>query len=176
MFSPTVHQAHQLHFCTTELLEVALAGTDVVTWACSSTHPWSTAAATAVTPRGEEEGVPAAATHPRSTAAPRKGEEEEEKVPTKAPHPWCVSAAAWKKEEDDLLAAATDPPRSGPCQCRGPGVDGLLGTLAAVWEKEFGVSSSDMEKLRGLHQQLKAVENPQPTPNIPMKQVSYRNR
>uniref|UniRef100_A0A8C7VS29 Gem (nuclear organelle) associated protein 5 n=1 Tax=Oncorhynchus mykiss TaxID=8022 RepID=A0A8C7VS29_ONCMY len=88
--------AHRLHYCTIELLTVSLTGTDIVTWTCSSIHPWS-----------------------------------------------------------------------APCKNQ----DGFLATLRAVWERGFAVSPSNPEILKALHQQLKAIENPQTTPNVPMKQL-----
>ncbi|KAM9498741.1 gem-associated protein 5 isoform 1-T2 [Salvelinus alpinus] len=88
--------AHRLHYCTIELLTVSLTGTDIVTWTCSSIHPWS-----------------------------------------------------------------------APCNNQ----DGFLATLRAVWERVFAVSPSNPEILKALHQQLKAIENPQTTPNVPMKQL-----
>ncbi|KAJ7997067.1 hypothetical protein DPEC_G00225080 [Dallia pectoralis] len=49
--------------------------------------------------------------------------------------------------------------------------DGFLATLKAVWQREFGLSLCDQDKLKALDQQLKAIENPQTAPNVPMKQL-----
>uniref|UniRef100_A0A8C9WLG2 Gem nuclear organelle associated protein 5 n=1 Tax=Scleropages formosus TaxID=113540 RepID=A0A8C9WLG2_SCLFO len=47
----------------------------------------------------------------------------------------------------------------------------FLNTLKAVWEREFGVSDGDVEKIQAAHKQLKAVENPSVTFNVSIKQV-----
>uniref|UniRef100_A0A6Q2X9Q5 Anaphase-promoting complex subunit 4 WD40 domain-containing protein n=1 Tax=Esox lucius TaxID=8010 RepID=A0A6Q2X9Q5_ESOLU len=49
--------------------------------------------------------------------------------------------------------------------------DSFLVTLRDVWEREFGLSSSDQEKLKALYQQLKALDSPQTAPNVPVKQL-----
>ncbi|XP_018584145.2 gem-associated protein 5 isoform X2 [Scleropages formosus] len=47
----------------------------------------------------------------------------------------------------------------------------FLNTLKAVWEREFGVSDGDVEKIQAAHKQLKAVENPSVTFNVSIKQL-----
>lgn len=41
----------------------------------------------------------------------------------------------------------------------------------AVWEREFGVTADDVVKVKTLHQQLRAIENPPVTASVPVKQV-----
>nr|XP_055035925.1 gem-associated protein 5 [Misgurnus anguillicaudatus] len=40
-----------------------------------------------------------------------------------------------------------------------------------VWEKEFSVTADDLVKVKTLHQQLRDIENPPVTANVPMKQL-----
>ncbi|KAL4660029.1 gem-associated protein 5 isoform X1 [Arapaima gigas] len=47
----------------------------------------------------------------------------------------------------------------------------FLDTVKAVWEQEFRVSSGDIEKIQAAYKQLKSVENPSVTLNIPIKQL-----
>lgn len=49
----------------------------------------------------------------------------------------------------------------------------FVDAVAVVWEREFGVSSADVEKVKLLHQQVKSVENPAATANIPIKQLLF---
>lgn len=47
----------------------------------------------------------------------------------------------------------------------------FLCTVHTVWEREFRVMADDVVKVKTLHQQLKAIENPPVTASVPMKQV-----
>ncbi|XP_069051438.1 gem-associated protein 5 isoform X2 [Lepisosteus oculatus] len=49
--------------------------------------------------------------------------------------------------------------------------EALLRGVGRVWEREFGVSAADVGRVELLHQQLKTVENPAVTVNIPTKQL-----
>ncbi|XP_066572558.1 gem-associated protein 5 isoform X1 [Amia ocellicauda] len=51
--------------------------------------------------------------------------------------------------------------------------DGFLTAVSEVWVKEFGISPIDSEKLKLLHQQLKSMENPPATVNVPIKQLLF---
>ncbi|XP_036380032.1 gem-associated protein 5 [Megalops cyprinoides] len=54
-----------------------------------------------------------------------------------------------------------------------PHGDSFLNTVRGVWQTEFGVSANDLDKIRSLHQQLKAIDNPAATPNIPINQLVF---
>ncbi|XP_057216483.1 gem-associated protein 5 [Triplophysa rosa] len=47
----------------------------------------------------------------------------------------------------------------------------FLCTAHTVWKREFGVTADDLVKLKTLHQQLSAIENPPVTASVPMKQL-----
>ncbi|MBN3319146.1 GEMI5 protein, partial [Atractosteus spatula] len=49
--------------------------------------------------------------------------------------------------------------------------EALLRGVGRVWEREFDVSAADVGRVELLHQQLKTVENPAVTVNVPTKQL-----
>ncbi|CAM4671194.1 unnamed protein product [Leuciscus chuanchicus] len=52
-----------------------------------------------------------------------------------------------------------------------PCVENVLSTVHRVWQSEFGVAAVDLVKVKTIHQQLRAVENPPATTSVPMKQL-----
>ncbi|KAG2456186.1 gem-associated protein 5 isoform X1 [Polypterus senegalus] len=53
------------------------------------------------------------------------------------------------------------------------GQDPFIETVIKLWEAEFNVSSKDCEKMHLLYQQLKSVENPPASVNVPFKQLLF---
>ncbi|XP_067279669.1 gem-associated protein 5 isoform X2 [Pseudorasbora parva] len=49
--------------------------------------------------------------------------------------------------------------------------ENFLSVVHRVWQSEFGVAAADLVKLKTLHQQLRAVENPPAATSVPMKQL-----
>ncbi|KAI2651116.1 Gem-associated protein 5 [Labeo rohita] len=56
---------------------------------------------------------------------------------------------------------------SKPCE------ENFLSTVHSVWQSEFGVAAADLVKVKTLHQQLRAIENPPATTSVPMKQLLF---
>lgn len=54
--------------------------------------------------------------------------------------------------------------------------ENFLSTVHRVWQSEFGVAAADLVKVKTLHQQLRAIENPPATTSVPMKQVCVKIR
>lgn len=54
--------------------------------------------------------------------------------------------------------------------------ENFLSTVHKVWQSEFGVAATDLVKVKMLHQQLRAIENPPATTSVPMKQVCVKIR
>ncbi|KAK9955780.1 hypothetical protein ABG768_015633 [Culter alburnus] len=51
--------------------------------------------------------------------------------------------------------------------------ENFLSTVHKVWQSEFGVAAADLVKVKTLHQQLRAIENPPATTSVPMKQLLF---
>ncbi|KAG9351942.1 hypothetical protein JZ751_023193 [Albula glossodonta] len=64
-------------------------------------------------------------------------------------------------------SSSSTPSLSEPCG------DDFLTTVKSVWQRELGISSSDLDRVRSMHQQLKAIDVPDATPNILVNQLLY---
>lgn len=51
--------------------------------------------------------------------------------------------------------------------------ENFLSTVHRVWQSEFGVEATDLVKVKTLHQQLRAIENPPATTSVPLKQLLF---
>uniref|UniRef100_A0A673FRI5 Gem-associated protein 5-like n=1 Tax=Sinocyclocheilus rhinocerous TaxID=307959 RepID=A0A673FRI5_9TELE len=51
--------------------------------------------------------------------------------------------------------------------------ENFLSTVHRVWQSEFGVAAADLVKVKTLHQQLRAIENPPATTSVPLKQLLF---
>ncbi|XP_076836153.1 gem-associated protein 5 isoform X2 [Brachyhypopomus gauderio] len=52
-----------------------------------------------------------------------------------------------------------------------PTEEDFLGAVSRVWENTFGLTPTDLDEIRALRHQLKAIENPPATHSVPMKQL-----
>uniref|UniRef100_A0A672QUK4 Gem nuclear organelle associated protein 5 n=1 Tax=Sinocyclocheilus grahami TaxID=75366 RepID=A0A672QUK4_SINGR len=51
--------------------------------------------------------------------------------------------------------------------------ENFLSTVHRVWQSEFEVAATDLVKVKTLHQQLRAIENPPATTSVPLKQLLF---
>uniref|UniRef100_A0A671MBV8 Gem-associated protein 5-like n=1 Tax=Sinocyclocheilus anshuiensis TaxID=1608454 RepID=A0A671MBV8_9TELE len=51
--------------------------------------------------------------------------------------------------------------------------ENFLSTVHRVWQSEFGVAAADLVKVKTLHQQLRATDNPPATTSVPLKQLLF---
>ncbi|XP_026855963.2 gem-associated protein 5 isoform X3 [Electrophorus electricus] len=54
-----------------------------------------------------------------------------------------------------------------------PADEGFLAAVCRVWKNVFGLVPTDLDEMRALHHQLRAIENPPATASVPMKQLLF---
>ncbi|KAJ8348614.1 hypothetical protein SKAU_G00272030 [Synaphobranchus kaupii] len=54
-----------------------------------------------------------------------------------------------------------------------PRGESFLSTVKNVWQSETGVSADDLDRVRSIRQQLKAIDAPATAPNVPINQLLY---
>ncbi|KAI4880888.1 hypothetical protein NFI96_029768 [Prochilodus magdalenae] len=52
-----------------------------------------------------------------------------------------------------------------------PTEEDFLPVVQRVWQSEFGLATGDLDQMKALHQQLRAIENPPATASMPIKQL-----